>query len=185
MPRTFVAVESSGEVRNELSKIQDELENTGADLKLVGKENIHMTLRFLGDVSENRLEFIEEAIRDSCNLQPFEAEVKGMGIFPNPNYIRVIWAGVDSGASELESLRENLDENFSDIDISSDDKDFTPHYTIARVKSGKAKDKLRSIVERNSDTMFGTVEVDNIKLMKSDLTPDGPIYTPLEVFDLG
>ena len=185
MPRTFVAVESSEKARNELSEVQDELERTGADLKLVSKENIHMTLRFLGDVNENRLDYVRDAIRKSCDIESFEAEIKGMGIFPNPNYIRVIWAGVDSGTSELEALRENLDQNLQEIDISSDDKDFTPHYTIARVKSGKAKDQLRSIVENNSDTMFGTVDVENIKLMKSELTPDGPIYTPLEVYQLG
>ena len=184
MPRIFVAVESSEKVRSALSEVQDELESTGADLKLVSNEDIHMTLRFLGDISENRLDFVKDAIRKSCNVESFQADIKGMGIFPNPGYIRVIWAGVDSGTSELKSLRTDLDKNLSEIDISSDDKDFTPHYTIARVKSGKAKDKLRSIVEKYSDRMWGSVGVDNIKLMKSELTPEGPIYTPLEIFEL-
>ncbi len=179
-----MAVESSEEVRNELSGVQDELERTGADLKLVSKENIHLTLRFLGDVSESRLEIVEGAIRESCNVSPFVAVVKGMGVFPKPGYIRVIWAGVGQGTSQLESLRNDLDQNLSEIGISPDDKDFTPHYTIARVNSGKAKDKLNSIVDENSDREWGSVEVDNIKLMKSELTPDGPIYTPLEVFEL-
>ncbi len=185
MPRSFIAVESNEEVQKSLTKVQKQLKRTGADLNLVSPENIHLTLRFLGDVSESRIDYVKDAVHNSIEVGPFQAEVTGMGVFPEPGYIRVIWAGVDEGTEELEVLRKNLDENLAEIGISPDDKDFTPHFTISRVKSGKAKDKLNSIVGEYKDKVWGTVEVEDIVLMKSELKSEGPVYTPIETFELG
>lgn len=184
MPRSFIAVEANERVRNSLSQVQTNLEQTGADLKTVKSENVHLTLRFLGDVSETRLDLIKDAVSDATTLSPFKASVEGMGVFPKPSFIRVIWAGVGEGTEELKTLRKNVDQELSEIDFPPEDKDFTPHFTISRVKSGKAKDKLNSIVDDNSDKKWGTIEVDEIELKKSELTSEGPIYTTLEVFPL-
>lgn len=153
-------------------------------MKLVEPENIHLTLRFLGDVSEKKLELIKETFHEYTDRDPFEVRVEGMGVFPKPSFIRVVWAGVTRGASDLKYLRERLDEGLSEIDHPPDDKEFTPHFTIARVKSGKAKEKLNSLVRNESDRKFGTIFCDELKLKKSELTSEGPIYTDIDSVEL-
>lgn len=184
MPRSFIAVEANERVRNSLSQVQSRLEQTGADLKTVKPENVHLTLRFLGDVSESRLDLVKDAVSNAMTLSPFKVSVEGMGVFPKPSFIRVIWAGVGEGTDELETLRQNVDQKLSEIDFPPEDKDFTPHFTISRVKSGKAKNKLNSIIEDNSSKEWGTIQVDELELKKSELASEGPIYTTLETFPL-
>lgn len=183
LPRTFISIDVNDEVLNSLKPIQDDLRDTGADLKLVRPQNIHMTLRFLGDVSKSRLEVIEEAIEGITDFEPFEINLEGLGVFPEPSYIRVVWAGVSKGSDELCEVKESLESNLSSHGFSEDDKDFTPHFTIARVKSGKAKDKLNSIVEETSDEFFGSVFVDSVELRKSELTSEGPVYSTISKFE--
>lgn len=185
LPRSFVAIESNEEIRNSLLGIQKSLEMTGADLKLVEPENIHLTLRFLGNVSENRIELVKEKIRKLEKVDSFELQVRGLGVFPRPSFIRVIWAGVSQGEEETLNLRKQLNEKLAEIDFESEDKDFTPHFTIARMKSGRAKDEVLTQVKENSEKNFGSVKVDEIKLKKSELTSEGPIYTTLENVELG
>ena len=180
MPRSFIAIDSNQKTRKSLTGIQEKLKKTEGDLKIVEPENIHMTLRFLGNVSESRLEDIKNILKDSATVDPFEMNVEGLGVFPKPSFIRVVWAGVSEGTEETKAIRGNLDRKLEKIGISPSDKDFTPHFTIARIKSGKAKEKIYSVVEENSDKPFGTISVEEIKLMKSELTPEGPIYSTLE-----
>ncbi|KXA95827.1 hypothetical protein AKJ65_00500 [candidate division MSBL1 archaeon SCGC-AAA259E19] len=184
MPRSFVAIDSNEKIRNCLVKIQKSLKRTGADLKLVEPENIHLTLKFLGNVSENRLELVKEKIRNIEKIDSFELQVNGLGVFPRPSFIRVIWAGVSKGEDKTVDLRKKLDKKLAEIDFEPEDKDFTPHFTIARMKSGRAKDEVLSQIEENSDTNFGSVIVKEVKLKKSELTSEGPIYTTLESVEL-
>ena len=183
MPRTFISIDVNDEVLNSLKPVQEDLSDTGADLKLIKPQNIHMTLRFLGDVSESRLGVVEEAIEGITHFEPFEINLEGLGVFPEPSYIRVVWAGVSKGSDNLCDIKESLESDLSDHGFSKDDKDFTPHFTIARVKSGKAKDKLNAIVEEKSDEFFGSVDVDNVELRKSELTSEGPVYSTISKFE--
>lgn len=183
MPRTFISIDVNDEVLNSLKPVQEDLSDTGADLKLIKPQNIHMTLRFLGDVSESRLGVVEEAIEGITHFEPFEINLEGLGVFPEPSYIRVIWAGVSKGSDNLCDIKESLESGLSDHGFSEDDKDFTPHFTIARVKSGKAKDKLNAIVEEGEDEFFGSVNVDSVELRKSELTSEGPIYSTISKFE--
>lgn len=185
MPRSFIAIESNEKVRSQLSNVLNALEQTEADLKTVEPENIHLTLRFLGNVEENRLDPIKDAIRKVSTADPFQIRVEGLGVFPKPSFIRVIWAGVSQGTDETVSLRRQLDQELAEIGHQSDNKEFTPHYTIARMKSGKAKDKVLNEIEKRAEEEFGEIQVEEIKLKKSELTPEGPIYTDLETFPLG
>ncbi len=184
MPRTFISIDANDKVQNSLKTVQQRLEKTDADLNLVDNEKIHMTLRFLGEVSENRVDMLREELDMLTKYDPFEIEVKGMGVFPEPSYIRVIWAGVSEGSEKLTEIKNDLESKLTARGFSADDKEFTPHFTIARVKSGKAKEKLNSIVEENSEEIWGNIEVDKVKLKKSELTSKGPIYTTLEEFEL-
>jgi len=182
VPRTFISIDVNNEVIESLKPVQEDLKETGADLKLVNPQNIHMTLRFLGDVSESRVEVVKKAIDGITHFDPFKINLEGMGVFPEPSYIRVIWAGVSEGSDKLCDVKNSLESNLSNNGFSKDEKDFTPHFTIARVKSGKAKDQLNAIVEDRSDEFFGTVDVDSIELKKSELTSEGPIYSTISEF---
>lgn len=167
-----------------MADVQSDLERTGADLKIVDRENIHLTLRFLGNVSESRLELIKDVVREFATIDPFRIRVEGLGVFPKPSFIRVIWAGVTKGEDELKFLRRELDQKLTEIDYPPEEKEFTPHYTIARMKSGRAKDKVLSLIRGRSGDRFGSIEVDEIKLKKSELTSQGPVYTALETVEL-
>lgn len=163
---------------------QNQLDQTKADLKLVKPENIHLTLKFLGDVSENKLASVKEKLRETEKPEPFQAEVRGLGVFPNPNYIKVIWAGVGKNSEKIGYIKNQVEKKMKELNFSEEDREFTPHFTIARMKSGRGKNKINSIDENNSETEYGTIEVEKIKLKESELTPQGPIYSDIEKFSL-
>lgn len=186
MTRTFISIEISDEVRSRLGDFQGRLESTGADLKLVEPQNIHLTLRFLGDVPEKQIEEVKNVTRDAGKItDPFDLEVNGVGVFPHLDYIRVIWAGVGEGRERTTIIRQRLDKNLAEINFPPENKEFTPHITFARVRSGKAKNKIANLVREMSDENFGICHVDAIELRKSKLTQKGPIYSTLERARIG
>lgn len=180
-----MSIEISDEIKQQLVNVQEKLTTTGADLKLVEPQNIHLTLRFLGDVSEGRIEEVKNAIRGAGKIaEPYDLKVEGLGVFPHPGYIRVIWAGVGDGHDSTTAIRKRLDKNLANIDFPPSDKEFTPHITFARMRSGKAKNEIANLVKEMSDKHFGTCRVDAIELKKSELTKKGPIYSTLECVEL-
>lgn len=185
MPRAFVAIDVSPDVRERLSSVQEKLAATGARLRLVNPPNIHVTMKFLGDVPEHRLEEVKDAVRKAASATaPYNIEVHGLGAFPSTRYIRVIWAGVKKGREETLAIQQQLDRNLAELNFRPE-RDFVPHLTIARVKSGAARDKLAILLAEMSDVDFGMSRADAIELKQSKLTPKGPIYSTLERVELG
>jgi 2'-5' RNA ligase len=173
--RTFVAIEvSDKDVLNSIHKIQTELNIKAKPVEL---SNMHFTVQFLGEVSEEMIGKISDAL-NSIEFSAFSITFAGIGVFPKPNSPRVIWIGVTDGINKLEKLAEMIRSKLSDIDFSPDKK-FKPHVTIFRVKNKieNMSDKLEKI----SSYCFGKQTVSEIKLKKSELTPNGPIYTDLLV----
>jgi len=178
-------VEISEEMRDRLVRFQHQLLQAGATLKLVEPENLHLTLKFLGEVEEGRLGEVEEALRRGVRgFSPFVMEVKGTGVFPSPQYVRVIWAGVGEGWEALSSLQRSLDRELAKLGFPRD-TEFVPHLTLARVKKVESRETLLRAVERGRKEEFGRVEVREVHLKKSTLTSEGPIYEDLRVFPLG
>ncbi|MEM2866172.1 MAG: RNA 2',3'-cyclic phosphodiesterase [Candidatus Hadarchaeales archaeon] len=183
--RTFVALEISEEVRERLVRFQQKLLQGWASLKLVEPQNLHLTLKFLGEVEEGRLGEVEEALRRGCSgASPFTMEVKGTGVFPSPQYVRVVWAGVGEGWERVSSLQRDVDRELGRLGFPRD-TEFVPHLTLARVKSVKDRGGFLRVVEGGRKEEFGRVEVREIHLKKSVLTPKGPIYETLRTFHLG
>jgi len=173
--RMFVAIEvSSKDVLNSIHKIQTELNIKAKSVEL---HNMHFTVQFLGEVSEEMIGKISDAL-NSIEFSAFSITFAGIGVFPKPNSPRVIWIGVTDGINELEKLAEMIRSKLSYIGFSPDKK-FKPHVTIFRVKN-KIED-LSSKLEKFSSCSFGKQLVSEIKLKKSELTPNGPIYTDLLV----
>ena len=177
--RSFVAfdIESQLVVRR-LSEVQGMLVNTGADLKLVKPQNIHVTMRFLGNISLPMVDLIHEEMKQIL-FTSFNIELKGLGAFPSLRYARVVWAGIRKGANELMNVFDQLEPRLRRLGFKPDPKKFSPHLTIARVRTGRYKAELIRCVEYLADYEFGVINADWLRLKKSVLTPKGPIYTTL------
>ena len=175
--RGFIAVDI--DVFSKLLEFEKEIKETGANVKLVEPENVHITLKFLGDTDESRIDEIDKIMKDAVKeIDPFNIQLEGAGVFPNQNYIKVIWIGIKQG-EPIELIERKIDEQLSKIGFKKEKRGFSPHLTIARVKSAKGKDGILHVIEKYRDVQFVDIRVDSIKLKKSDLTPKGPIYTTL------
>lgn len=163
-----------------LLEFEREIKNSGANVKFVEPENIHLTIKFLGDTDESLIDRIKDIMNDSVkNMEPFEIQLKGAGIFPNERYIKVIWIGIKNGES-IGKIASRIDEKLSNLGFQKEKRKFSAHLTIARVKNVKNKEKLVQIIEKYRQVEFVNIKVNSIKLKKSDLTPKGPIYTTIK-----
>jgi 2'-5' RNA ligase len=179
--RGFIAIEI--EPFSILKNFQQDIKKTGANVKLVEPENIHITLKFLGDTPEEQIDDIYEIISSTvADIKPFEITMKGTGVFPNESYLKVIWIGL-SPVDTIAAISKTLDEKLATLGFKKENKNFSPHLTIGRVRSAKNKNELIKVIEKYKETTFKTFQVSSIKLKKSQLTPQGPIYSNLkEVF---
>ena len=173
--RTFVAIEvNNKDVLNSIHKIQAELNIKAKPVEL---HNMHFTVQFLGEISEEMTGKISDAL-NSLEFTPFLISFVGIGVFPKPSFPRVIWIGTNEGVNELEKLAEMIRTKLSQLGFRPDKK-FKPHVTIFRVKN-----KIEGIsdkLEKFSSYSFGKQMIYEIKLKKSELTPNGPIYTDVLV----
>jgi len=184
MVRAFIGIDIDEAVRQKLAAAQDQLQTTGGQLKLVEPPNIHVTMKFLGEVSEDRVGEIAEALkRAATGTGQFDIGVKGIGVFPNLRYIRVVWAGVAEGHDEVIGLQQGIDRELRPLGFRSE-RDFVPHLTIARVKTAKQKERLAAFIKEMTDAEFGVTRAQAIELKQSTLTPKGPIYSTLARVEL-
>ena len=175
--RTFIAVDIGA--LDELVNFEDALGRLGAELKLVEPENIHITLKFLGETDEELVDDIMGIITESsADIKPFKLELIGAGAFPNLNYLKVLWVGMKN-YEPLEIIAKNLDSKLTQLGFKSEKRGFKPHITLARVKSRKKKNAIKDLLIKNKNMVFAEVEVKNIRLKKSVLDSRGPTYYTL------
>jgi 2'-5' RNA ligase len=177
MIRTFIAVELPEKFRPEIERIDSILSSPG--IKLVEPEIVHITMKFLGDIPEDKVESIASAL-SQVNCKPFEARIKGVGVFPKPAYIKVIWLGAEG---DFDNLHKEIERVLAPFRFGRDHQ-FTPHATLARVKQLSGKAALLEKINKLADIDLGTMNVSSIYLKKSTLTPDGPIYQTLKEIKL-
>jgi RNA 2',3'-cyclic 3'-phosphodiesterase len=183
--RVFVALEIPDPlVIDKLVEVQRELASTGADLKPVERENIHFTIRFLGEISEDQASSADSNLK-GLKLAPPLVEVRGVGAFPSPSRPRTIWVGV-SEASELslKPVAESVTRALEGIG-EKDDRPFKAHATLARVRSAHRVEALSQVLSKESRTEFGKVAPASLKLKKSVLGPSGPTYSDIGVYPFG
>ncbi len=177
--RAFIAVDTDEpKLQAAIQAIQQDLRNTGADLKLVEPQNVHITLRFLGELPRQTLEQVKETIL-GLKFRPFECDFTGLGAFPNLNRVNVVWIGIRDGAKELELISENLESGLRNLGFQPDRKGFNPHVTLARVRTGRNKSPLATYIASKRDDYFARLPVSEVRLKRSTLTPSGPIYSTL------
>lgn len=176
--RGFIAIKINSFPK--VIEFENEIKKTGVNAKLVEPENIHITLKFLGDTEEKLVDDIENIIKSSIEeLEPFSIQLKSVGVFPNPGYIKVVWVGIEDGGL-IGDIASKIDENIAKLGFNREKRRFSPHLTVARVRSAKNKNQLLKIIEKYQDVILGEQIVDSIKLIKSELTQKGPIYTVLK-----
>ncbi len=180
--RVFIAVDLADQLRENMVRIQRELMSSGIDMKPVEPENLHITLRFIGEISRELLEEVKKRL-GAIKYNKFTIHVRGVGAFPSIDRPRVIWVGIEEGARDLMNLHELIMRFTGDIG-ERDERGFVPHLTIARVKYVRNKEKYMEVVRKYENMDFGTQIVDSIKLKRSVLTPRGPIYSDLMTIKL-
>jgi 2'-5' RNA ligase len=181
--RSFIAVQVTDEkILARIGTILDDLTATRADLKPVEPENMHFTLHFLGNVDATRLPELQSILQE-IDVPAFDAQLKGLGCF-SPNRPRVVWVGVTNGADQLIQIQGFLGARLREHRFPVEARTFSPHLTVARVRSGANRVQLLRVIDRNADLDFGPLHVTAVKLKKSTLTPRGPIYEDLEVKNL-
>jgi 2'-5' RNA ligase len=178
--RCFAAVEISQETRRALEALLETLGPLGWDTRWVKPENLHLTLKFLGDVEEQRsvsvLEALEGAARET---RAFRLGLKGVGAFPSLGRPRVLWIGVDQGREDLVGLAKRIDAAVAPLGFAREDRPFSPHLTLGRRQPGPAGPELERALRERETLRFPLVKVEGVTLFRSILGPGGPVYRRL------
>lgn len=181
--RAFIAIEISEEIRNALRQVQSHLKYAGADVKWVNKDNIHLTLKFLGEIDEKKADEVKSSLDAVAKeTRKFEISLKDIGVFPKIDFPRVVWVGLDKGAGESTELAKKVDEELSKIGFQKETRPFASHLTIGRVRSSKNKQALKEKIlsmDSPKPTAQSPQPINSVTLFQSTLTPKGSIYTKL------
>jgi len=177
--RSFIAVDvERSELIGRLEEIQREIQSSEADLRSVERGNLHITMRFLGDISPSMAERVVEMLK-RINFESFPATLQGVGVFPKMAFPRVIWVGVARGKVNLVDIHRQLEAGLSQLGFRPEHDAYIPHITLFRVRSGRHKESLIEALQKHQETEFGEFDVKAIQLKRSILTPKGPIYSTI------
>ena len=185
MIRTFVAVDVNPETRAALSRDLATLRNAFPGVKWSNPDNLHLTLKFLGDVRESDLDELFSALDEAVSgFEPFVIEVGGVGAFPHWRAPRIVWAGCRDGADEAARLGLAVDKACADLGYEPERRTFQPHLTLGRVKFPADASGLRVAVDALGDCDYGFIDVDAICVYMSELRRAGPVYSPMYTVEL-
>jgi len=183
--RTFICIEIPETIRVRIAALQNELRQAEAQVSWTKPSNIHLSLKFLGDVPASRIESVLAATGLAAAAHgAFEIEVRGAGCFPSPRSPRVLWVGVSGGLNPLRELQASIEDELARSGFAREPKPFSPHLTIGRVRPGRTSSQVAE------ELMLRRFEPESFRagamiVMRSDLNPAGSIYTPLGVVPLG
>ena len=180
--RAFIAIEISDLAKKELRRVVDVLEGHNPLMKWVRPETMHITLKFLGDITENDVRRASEAIKKAAfSQESFDISIGELGAFPSWTSPRILWVGLKIGGGKVSGLAGKVGSLLSESGFKGEGKEFTPHITIGRIKLYKRLASLKNIAAKVV-TFPVAITVDRITLFKSDLSAGGAVHTPLGVF---
>lgn len=187
--RAFIAIALPDPIKASLSSLEDRLRPAEHPyVKWVGTEGIHLTLKFLGNIAPDQVPRIIEAIAPaSQGLSPFELQIGGLGVFPNLQHPRVIWVAVTGEVERLIALQRGIDQALAPLGFPREGRPFTPHLTLGRLRERASPGERNSIGKLVMATEFEggpAMEVKELSLMRSTLTPSGAIYSRLASIEL-
>ncbi len=182
--RTFIAVDFPTAILSKIEAIVDYFKKKVPEnaLKWVETENLHLTIKFIGEIDPGKLEQVKSVLtRCLAGQNAFEIEVAGLGMYPNARAPRVIWLGI-TGGDPLVRIHATLDTHLAELDIKPEGRPYAPHLTIARIRKGTDRKTAQAVGETLAQfkvDALGAVTIDRVHLYQSVLTPSGPIYTDL------
>ena len=186
--RSFIAIELPGEVRLALDRLITGLKSSQQSrVRWVEPDNIHLTLKFLGNITADRIEGITGAIREGAKgTAPFRLEVRGLGAFPNLRRVQVAWTGVSGETDRLNQLQKRIDANLVHLDFTPETRQFNAHLTLARMRDQASSDERQRFGQLIAGTPFegGTFTVSSINLMRSQLQRTGAVYSRISAVNL-
>lgn len=179
--RTFIAVDLGPAIRERCQALQTTLARAGTEVKWVEQENLHVTLLFLGEVDERDVTPVCQAVSTVCAAQPaITLSVGTVGCFPNPRRPRVVWVGVGEGAAELVALHDAIERPLLKLGCyRREERKYTPHITLGRVRGNEPPAGLAAALTKQADWQAGSIDVHELLILSSELTPRGPIYSVL------
>lgn len=174
-------------MRRVVQDIQGRLRSTNADLNFVDPSQAHFTIKFLGDTSEEQIPYLKEILEDTAEkFDPFKIHLKDTGVFPDREYISVVWIGAEEGGETLRRIHEMVEEEVVNRGLAEEENhEFTPHVTIARMKSGRGKTEVHKFLDKTDRVDIGEFTVGDLRLKESKLQSDGPVYTTIHEAGLG
>jgi len=183
--RTFVAIMLDGSLHRTLTEVVERFASSKASVKWVAPENTHVTLKFLGNVDEERLTEVYEACeRAADGIGPIDLEMKAVGCFPGMKRPRVVWLGIEKGEEHVRELQQRVESELERMGFAREERTFTAHLTIGRVKGRKGISNLCRLLEEERNVFIGLMRAEKISIMKSKTLPTGPIYTELKAIPL-
>ncbi|HEV3447199.1 MAG TPA: RNA 2',3'-cyclic phosphodiesterase [Gemmataceae bacterium] len=185
--RTFIGVDIGKTIRDRAVALQEKLSPSTNGVKWVEPQNLHVTLLFLGEVDDREIPAVCRAVSEqTAGHLPFEMGVEKLGCFPHPRRPRVIWIGVGEGAQELCALHDGLEPPLLELGCyRREERRYRPHVTLGRVRGERPADQLAAVLAQNQDWKGGKIPVNEVLVMSSELTPQGPNYTILSRGKLG
>lgn len=181
--RLFIGVAVPEQLKEKLLLSQKKIKGL-LDIKLVEPENLHFSLKFLGEVNEDRVKAIREVLASVAEkFSTFFLTISGLGAFPSASSARVVWAGCSSGAKELEALAGFIDSELSKVGFTAEERPFRAHLTLGRIRLAENNPKLQKFILDNKKTELGSFKISKISLIESKLSPAGPTY--IEIFEVG
>jgi RNA 2',3'-cyclic 3'-phosphodiesterase len=186
--RSFVAIDLPESIKTALAKQQNALRTAAAltsrhneDIKWTRPEGIHLTLKFLGEISPKLVTQVTQALAELRGFEPFDVEVKGFGFFPDARRPRVLWAGVEAPPA-LEQLAQRVDAAMNGLGFAAESRAFSPHLTLARFKVSRSRPELATLLEPQKGLVVGRFKVSEFFLFESRLSPSGAQYQKVARF---
>lgn len=179
--RIFIAVELHPALHQAVAETEQMLEAAGARIRWIRPSNLHFTLRFIGEIPLAQVALVKIATREAvAGLRPFTITLRGLGAFPSLRRPQVVWAGVQDGAQELETLATRVEERLVHYRFAPEERRFRPHLTLARIRDTRQWGDLVRALTQHQDVAIGSQEVSTVTVLESQLRPKGAIYTPVE-----
>jgi 2'-5' RNA ligase len=179
--RLFVALEIPSAVRENLAELLKALRAVSPQTRWVRPENLHVTLKFIGEVPEAKLAAIRTPLSQVRSDQRVSLDFRGLGFFPNEKHPRVFWAGIEASPN-LKSLAADIEKAAETLGIPREQRAFSPHLTLARFEPPRLSGQLRTAIQENAGRDFGSVKTNQFRLIESKLKPSGAEYTTVESF---
>jgi 2'-5' RNA ligase len=183
--RLFLSVDLPPGLAGAVETLQERF-SAAEGLRFTDPTQAHVTLKFLGEVDPDRVDEVETAVSEAvtaADIAPFRATVGGLGAFPSPEYISVVWVGLEEGGEQLTRLHGALEAATTEMGFEPEQHEFTPHVTIARMDDARGKDLVQRRL-REDDPTVGSFDVGEVRLTESTLTESGPTYETVARFPL-